>query len=352
MENMLADLAALVGVESPSADPAALARCAEVVADLGERLTGLAPQRVGPHLLWRYSARTEVLVLGHYDTVWPLGTLARWPFSVTEGVATGPGCFDMKAGLVQAFHALSTLDSLDGVAVLVTADEEIGSPGSRPLIEDTARGARAAFVLEASADGGALKTARKGTSIYHLEVQGLAAHAGLEPERGVNATIELAHQVLALSAIARPELGTTVTPSVASAGTTVNTVPAAARVSVDVRTSSLAEQRRVDEEIRSLCPVLPGALLRLDGGPNRPPLERSSSAALFELAQQVSATPLTEVAVGGASDGNFTAGVGVPTLDGLGAVGGGAHAEGEHVVVDRMPERAELLAALIRRVLT
>jgi glutamate carboxypeptidase len=355
MDGMVADLAALVEAESPSGDPVALAHCAELVAQLGRRLTGRAPRRLGQHLLWTFSDSTEVLLLGHYDTVWPLGTLERRPFDVVDGKATGPGCFDMKAGLVQMFHGLSTLDDLAGVAVLVTADEEIGSPTSRGLIEDTARGARAALVLEASADGGALKTARKGTSMYRLEIEGRAAHAGLEPERGANATVELAHQVLALTALADPVLGTTVTPSLASAGTTVNTVPATAELSVDVRAALVDEQERVDAAVRAVHTVVPGTSLRVHGGLNRPPLERTSSAELFELARKCAARTglgeLTGVSVGGASDGNLTAGIGVSTLDGLGAVGGGAHAEGEHVVVEAMPQRAALLADLVRELL-
>ncbi|WP_345682030.1 M20/M25/M40 family metallo-hydrolase, partial [Streptosporangium roseum] len=278
-------------------------------------------------------------------------------------------------------------------------DEEVGSPSSRALIEESARGCAAAFVLEAGADGGALKTARKGTSIYELVVHGRAAHAGLEPERGANAGIELAHQILALAGIAdrvnggRPGVpaaetspaaarglplppgpaapGTpsaaaapggpgglgpvTVTPTVLSGGTTTNTVPALARVEVDVRVPTLAAQERVDELMRALSPRLAGTRLEVLGGPNRPPLEETSSAGLFALAQRIAAglglAPLSGVGVGGASDGNYTAGAGCPTLDGLGAVGGGAHAAHEHVVVAEMPGRTALLTGLIRAVL-
>ena len=211
--------------------------------------------------------------------------------------------------------------------------------------------ASAALVLEASADGGALKTARKGVSLYDVRVLGRAAHAGLEPELGVNATLELAHQALVVSALTEPALGTTVTPTVMRAGTTTNTVPAEGSFAVDVRVRTLAEQDRVDAALRSLRSVVPGASLEITGGPNRPPLDPAASAALFDraraLAGRLGLPDLVAVAVGGASDGNFTAGVGAPTLDGLGAVGGGAHADDEHVLVEALPGRTALLAALV-----
>jgi glutamate carboxypeptidase len=211
-------------------------------------------------------------------------------------------------------------------------------------------------VLEASADGGALKTARKGVSLYQVRAVGRAAHAGLEPERGVNATTELAHQVLAVASFADPGLGTTVTPTALSSGTVSNTVPAAGAFSVDARMWSAAEQARVHAAMSSLLPAVPDAVLEISGGPNRPPLPASSSEGLFSLASSIAATlglpPLTSASVGGGSDGNFTAGVGTPTLDGLGAVGGGAHADREHVLVDELPGRAALLAAMIDALLT
>jgi glutamate carboxypeptidase len=210
-------------------------------------------------------------------------------------------------------------------------------------------------VLEASADGGALKTERKGVSLYEVRVTGRAAHAGLEPERGVNATLELAHQALAVNALGDPRAGTTVTPTAAHAGTTTNTVPATGSFAVDVRARTLAEQNRVDRAIRALPPVLPGARVDIAGGLNRPPLEAVASAALFEraqgIAQRLGLSALTSAAVGGASDGNFTAGAGTPTLDGLGAVGGGAHAADEHVLVDELPGRTALLRALVEELL-
>jgi glutamate carboxypeptidase len=304
-----------------------------------------------PHFRWTWGpAPPRVVLVGHIDTVWPAGTTARWPFTVDGQTATGPGAFDMKAGIVQLLHGLTLVPDRDGIAVLLTGDEEVGSPTSRQLIEDTARGAAAALILEPSA-GAALKTARKGVSNYEVVIEGRAAHAGLEPEKGANATVELAHQVLALSALARPDVGTTVTPTVAGSGTATNVVPAAASVAVDVRVATPEEQARVDADVRALAAVVPGASIEIRGGPNRPPLPASASAALFDLAQAQAAVlglaPLRGVEVGGGSDGNFTAAVGVPTLDGLGAVGDGAHAEGEHVLLAAMPERAALLAALI-----
>ncbi|MCP2346644.1 M20/M25/M40 family metallo-hydrolase [Nonomuraea roseoviolacea] len=364
VDAMLDDLGELVCCESFPADHEAVARSAKAVADQGRRLLGTAPETLVldgvTHLRWTFGT-PRVLLLGHHDTVWPVGTLRTRPWSVAGGIARGPGVFDMKAGLVQLFHALAALPSPDGVCVLVTGDEEVGSTSSRALVEESARGLAATFVLEASADGGALKTARKGASLYELVVRGRAAHAGLDPDKGVNAVVELARQIPEIAAVAgrvdseTGQPGTTVTPTTVTAGTTVNTVPALARLWVDVRVPTPAAQRRVDELMRALSPRLTGSALEVLGGPNRPPLEPDSSAGLFTLARQVAAglglTPPSGAAVGGASDGNFTAGVGCPTLDGLGAVGGGAHADDEHVVVAELPRRAELLAGLVAAVL-
>lgn len=361
LPGMLADIEALVTCESPSHDLAAVARSAEVVADLGRARLGAEPERIiidgRTHLCWRLGrGPSRVLLLGHHDTVWPIGSLATHPFSITDGVLRGPGCFDMKAGLVMAFHAAAALAETDGVTLLVTGDEELGSPSSRDLIEAQARGCLAALVLEAAAGGGALKTERKGTSLYEVRVHGRAAHAGLEPETGVNATVELAHQVLAITALADPAAGTTVTPTVLSAGAASNTVPAGGAVAVDVRVRKGVEQDRVDAAMRALTAVLPGARLEVTGGPNRGPLEAASSAALFARAAQLALAlgldPLTSASVGGASDGNFTAGVGTPTLDGLGASGGGAHADHEHVLVAELAGGTALLAALVADLLT
>ena len=362
LEDLLADLRELVECESPSSDLAAVERSANLVARLGTERLGIAPERIVVdgvhHLRWRFGSPTDprrVLVLAHHDTVWPLGRLARAPFTIDEGVLRGPGCFDMLAGLAMALHAIAGLDDAAGVTLLVTGDEEVGSASSRELIEDEARRAEAVLVLEASADGGALKTARKGTSLYDIDIAGRAAHAGLEPQKGVNATLELGHQVQAVAALADPGAGTTVTPTLATSGTSVNTVPACARFAVDVRAWTVAELERVDAALHRLRPVLPGALVHVNGGINRAPLEEKASLPLFERAQAVAAglglPELTRAAVGGASDGNFAAGVGTPTLDGLGAVGGGAHADDEHVLVDRLADRTLLLRALVEDLL-
>lgn len=353
---MVAALQRLVEAESPTDDPGAAAACADVARALAKEIIGDEGERIDvdgrTHLRWRFGSRTKALLLGHLDTVWALGTLDAWPFAVAGDRATGPGCFDMKAGVVQLLFALSALDDLDGVGIVLTTDEELGSPTSRPLIAETAAGVNAVLVLEPSA-AGSLKTQRKGVSAYRVDVVGRAAHAGLEPEKGVNAAIELAHQIIAIAELARPADGTTVTPSVVSAGTTSNTVPGRARLAVDVRTSTIAEQGRVESAMRSLAPVLEGASISVEKVASTTPLERTSSAELYDLAQEVAADiglgPLTERAVGGGSDGNFTAGLGIPTLDGLGAVGDGAHAEGEWVSVAAMPERAALLAGLVAR---
>ncbi len=355
---MLEDLRALVCAESPSSDPVSLVSCAEVLAGIGERLLGVAPQIVEvegiPQVSWSFGGEPSVLLLGHLDTVWPLGTLEDHPWCVRDGHALGPGVFDMKAGLVQALHAVAALDpwESDGITLLVTADEEVAAPTSRERILREAGAHPSTLVLEASAPGGALKTARRGVGHYSLEVHGRAAHAGLEPASGVNASIELAHQILALSALDAGPAGATVTPTVIEGGTTINTVPSFAAVAIDVRTPSRAEQERVEQGLADLRPVLPGALLDLSGGVTHPPLEPASSAALYaravEVAQRLGQEAPGRAAVGGASDGNIAASAGSRVLDGLGAVGGGAHAADEHVVVEEMPRRAALVTALLR----
>ncbi|MGY3056660.1 glutamate carboxypeptidase [Streptomyces sp. TE3672] len=362
---MLADLEDLVLCESFSADHAAVARSAEVVGALGARLLGAGPEMIVidgvTHLRWTFGT-PRVLLVGHHDTVWPMGALQKHPWSVADGIARGPGVLDMKAGLVQMFHALASLPSPDGVCVLVNGDEEVGSPTSRQLIEESVRGCAAALVLEASADEeGALKSARKGTSRYEVVVHGRAAHAGQEPHKGVNAAVEAAHQVLSIAGLgdsvgavgAAPSvLGfATVTPTLLSAGSARNTVPALARVSVDVRAPTTAAQDRIDELMRGLTVRTPGARLEVLGGRQRPPMEPESSAELFALACRIAAElglePLRGIAVGGASDGNYTAAAGCPTLDGLGAVGGGAHADTEYVEIAQMVPRTRLLTQLI-----
>lgn len=365
LPHLLADLAQLIGCESPSADLGAVAQSAELIAVIGTRLLGNAPDRIDvdgcSHLRWRFGpGPNRVLILAHHDTVWPVGTLATHPYSIVEGVIRGPGTVDMKAGLLQAIYALAELQvrgiDLTGVCLLVTGDEEIGSPTSRAVIEDEARGSAACFVLEGAGPGGSLKTGRKGTSLYRIEIAGRAAHAGAEPEKGINASVELAHLIIAVAGMGVPALGTTVTPTVAGAGTTTNTVPAAAFLTIDVRARTQAEQDRVHSAMLALRPTIPDAVLTVLGEPNRPPMEVTSGAALFDRARALHLAngfgELVQASVGGASDGNFTAGMGVPTLDGLGAVGGGAHADDEHILLAEIFPRTALLVALVQDVLS
>ncbi|TDD17154.1 M20 family peptidase [Kribbella turkmenica] len=355
MPSMLNDLEALVTCESPSGDHRAIAHSADVVSAIARRLTGEVPERVVlngcTHLALRFGPCPRILLLGHHDTVWPLGSLATHPWSATGGIARGPGCFDMKAGIVQLLHAIAALADPSGISVLITGDEEVGSTTSRALIEDEARTCQVVLVLEPSADGGALKIGRKGAATYQVQVRGRAAHAGLEPEHGANAAIELARQVFTIIDLAAPSLGTTVTPTLLSGGTTANTVPDSAQLSVDVRALLAQEQLRVDRALAQLRPHLAGTALLLDRQSHRPPMEPAASARLFDRAQtlagELGLPPLSGVTVGGASDGNLTAAVGTETLDGLGAVGGGAHADDEYVVISEIPQRTALLARLI-----
>jgi glutamate carboxypeptidase len=354
LDLLLSDLKRLVEVESPSLDVEAITTSAHVLADLIEDRTGrpatLVDGPAGPHVHWSGGGDPRVLILGHHDTVFPIGTLARRPFAVTDGLATGPGVFDMKGGIVQAIHAVASLDDQSGAEMLFTADEEVGSDTSRALLEERALACGNVLVLEPSADGGKVKTGRKGTGTFEVVIGGRAAHAGLEPEKGVNALIEAAHQVLAISTFGDASHGTTVTPTVAHVGTADNVVPAEARIRVDVRVASSDEKERVEGLMQALTPRLADATIAVTGGIGRPPMPESASATLYPLA--VSVMPgIGGVAVGGGSDGNFTAACGVPTLDGLGAVGGGAHADHEHVVVDTMPGRVELIAGILRQLL-
>ena len=341
---MVEALRLLVEAESFSTDAEGLERCAGVIDDLCREVLGTGTTPAGSHRVWRREGERPVLLLCHFDTVWPPGTLADFPFEVEEDVARGPGTFDMKAGIVQCLEALRQVP--DGpVTVLFTADEEIGSPTSRPLIEDEARGARAVLVLEPAA-AKAVKVARKGTGTYRVEVTGRAAHAGLAPEDGVNAAIEVARQIEAVGALADPAAGTTVTVTMLGGGSAANVVPEAAWCTVDVRMWSDEEAERLEGAMASLRPALDGAELRVTGGINRGPLEREASEGLYRrlvaLGYDVGAAE-----VGGASDGNITAALGVPTLDGLGAVGAGAHARGEHVLIDEMAPRAKMVARLL-----
>jgi glutamate carboxypeptidase len=354
---MLDHLERLVSAESPSKDPGLLAKCAGVIADTCKDVLGVAPEVTsGEHPVVRVSfGAPRVMLLGHFDTVWPAGTIDRWPFAVRDGNATGPGVFDMKAGIVQGLYAIASLDDADGVELLLTSDEELGSLSTQGLIEERARAVEAVLVLEPS-EQGALKVARKGCSTYTLDFTGRASHAGLDPWNGRSALVALAHAVLDVGVIGDAHGPSTVTPTIARAGTTSNTVPATAQLLVDVRAETITEQQRVDRDLRALASrerqKVEGVVLRIERTADRPPLERTMAEPLFERAKRISGFEgLEAVGVGGGSDGNFTAAIGTPTLDGLGAVGAGAHAEGEHIVVDKMEERARLVAALTRDLL-
>ncbi|MGA5560671.1 M20 family metallopeptidase [Streptomyces platensis] len=347
---MIEDLRTLVEVESPSRDLDALRASAKAVAAVIERRLGgqavLVESEAGPHVHWSGGGEPKVLILGHHDTVFPLGTLARRPFTVADGRVTGPGVFDMLGGLVQAIHGVAMIEDRSGVEILVTADEEVGSHSSRALIEERALACGAVLVGEGAGEGGALKTGRKGCGTFQVAITGRASHAGLEPAAGVNALIEAAHQVLEIAALGRPDIGTTVTPTVAAAGTLDNVVPAEATVTVDVRVESAEEKERIEAAFAALAPHLDEAEIAVTGAVGRPPMPESAAAGLFAVARQL-LPGIEAVAVGGGSDGNFTAALGVPTLDGLGAVGGGAHADHEYVVIDAMAERAQLIAGLV-----
>ncbi len=350
----LEELEALVRLETPSRDLARLARAADWLearfAPLGrlERLETPA----GPVLrLERAGGGRRVLLLAHYDTVHPVGA---WPelWRVEGDRAYGPGVYDMKGGLLFVLWTLRYLEETGAphptLEVLLTPDEEIGSPESRPVIEAAARRADAVLVLEAPTGTGGLKVARKGVGIYTLRVRGKAAHQGVEPEKGVNAVVELAHQLTRVMALQDLEKGTTIGPNVVRGGTASNVVAEYAEAVIDVRAWTGEEAERVDRAIRALNPVLPGARLEVTGGINRPPMQ--GSRALFERARAVGARlglVLEAGRVGGGSDGNFTAALGVPTLDGLGPFGADAHQRTEHIVVPQVPVRNALLAELV-----
>jgi glutamate carboxypeptidase len=296
------------------------------------------------------------LVLGHYDTVYSTGTLAAMPFRIAAGRAYGPGVFDMKTGIVQALFAFSALKNSAAplrkrLVFLWTSDEEIGSESSRKFIESEARHSDAVFVLEPSlGPRGLLKTARKGVGEAEIIVHGRASHAGLAPEEGINAVHELARQITRIEKWNDPRRGIAINADIIEGGTRTNVIAERARAVLDLRALHSADMRRIENRLHALRPTLPGARLEVRGGFNRAPLERKFSAALFARAKSLAAQislPLGECVAGGGSDGNLTAALGIPTLDGLGAVGDGAHSVREHILINTMPTRAALLAALL-----
>ena len=366
---MLAALEALVRVESPSDDKAAVDRCMDALAALsgeaGARVDRVAVAAAGDHLRLVFGPPPEpgvarLLILGHADTVWPIGTIERMPVEHRDGALHGPGIYDMKAGLVIGLQALRALGNrlAASVVFLVTSDEEVGSATSRALIEAEAARADAVLVLEPSLEQapppmGGVKTGRKGVGEFRLEVTGVPAHAGAEPEKGASAVLELAHQLLAVRQLARPDRGTTLNPGVIGGGTRGNVVAEHAWAALDVRISTMDEATRIEHALTHLVPVDGRTALHVSGRINRPPLEPSPAGQrLHDRALAIAGAlghPLPAGSVGGASDGNFTAALGIPTIDGLGAVGGGAHARHEHVRIDALPLRAALVAGLVDR---
>ncbi len=357
---------ALVSIESPTDDKAAVDRCGTEfrrrAAAIGMRVRVEGRPNAGDHSVVEIGeGRPRILLVGHVDTVWPHGQIARMPLVRQGGRLSGPGTLDMKVGVAMGLLAtravFETAPPAAGcVAMLVTSDEETGSDTSRALIEAEALASDAVLVLEPALAGGPLKTSRKGIGQYHLAVTGVSAHAGVDPGKGVSAIRELARQILAIEALHDLERGVSVNVGVITGGTRPNVVAEEAHAVVDVRAPSLADAARVDEAFRALRPVLPGARLAVTGGFERPPMERSPGvAALYAHAQAAAAAlgqTVAEGGTGGGSDGNFTAALGVPTLDGLGAVGDGAHAIHEHVEIDALVPRTALLAALIARLLS
>lgn len=362
---MLEALRCLVEEETPSHDKPRLDQFAGALARryaaAGAEVEILSSLTRGNHVRARRSHRPgtdsarQALILCHYDTVWPVGSLATHPFRVDRGIACGPGILDMKASLVLVEFALRAIDELElplrrPVTVLVTSDEEIGSPSSRALIEDEARRSDYVLVLEPPLPGGALKTARKGCGTFTVEVDGRAAHAGVEPEKGVNAITEMANQIIAIQKLGNRKAGTTVNATLIEGGSARNVIPARCALDVDVRAWTRAEAERVTAGFAELVPTLPDVSVRVHGGWNRPPLERAATEELFVRAREIGKTlelTLEEGITGGASDGNFTGALGVPTLDGLGIPGDGAHADHEHILVDAIAPRATLLTALL-----
>jgi glutamate carboxypeptidase len=351
---MLAALEALVKCESPTEDLKACNDVVRLASDIATRVLGTPAeirQIEGRPVFWWGAAKPDVVLLAHLDTVWPIGSFT--PIWQIEGdVLRGPGTYDMKAGFVQALFALKGITG--SVALVGTTDEETGSHASRKLIQDLASHAKAVLVLEAAIDG-KVKTGRKGTAMYQVHVHGRAAHAGLEPEKGINATVEIAHIVTALGFLENKEKQTTVVPTLVKAGNSTNTVPDYGVLDIDARSYSTDELNRVDAAIRALVPLHPEARIEVTGGLNRPPLETTSTMELYERAEKVAARigmpPLGHASVGGASDGNFAAAAGAKVLDGLGAVGSGAHATTEWVSIKALEERSAFLHEFIKDLL-
>ncbi|HXE91338.1 MAG TPA: M20 family metallopeptidase [Terriglobales bacterium] len=363
---MTETLRKLVEMESPSNDKAAADRLAAHLAETFERLGGRTrlhrAEQFGDHVEAEFAggAGKPVLLLGHYDTVWELGTLASMPFRIADGRAYGPGVYDMKAGITLMMYALEGLLETRGalprpVRLLLVSDEEVGSESSRAITEGLARESAAVLVLEpATGPEGAVKTSRKGVGEYRVKITGIPVHAGIEPQKGASAIHELARQIARIEKFNDYERGLTVNVGVIGGGTRTNVVAAEAWAAVDVRVARMSDAPRIERKFRSLRPKDERCKLEVTGGVNRPPMERTEGVAtLYELARELArglGVDLKESATGGGSDGNFTAALGVPTLDGLGGLGDGAHARHEQVVLDALPWKAVLVAGLIASV--
>jgi glutamate carboxypeptidase len=363
LEEMLGRVSALVRLESPTSDSDAVDGVQGMVAAWAEELGGRVKRHTrsgsGGVLEVRFGnsedGRRPVLLLGHLDTVWPVGTLARMPWQVEDGWAYGPGVLDMKSGVVMALAAMKLVREVDAdrpVVLLLSGDEETGSHNSRELIEEVAKGCRAAFVPEpAQGPKGAYKTARKGVGQFRLEISGVPSHSGVDFGAGHSAVRELAWQIEQISGLTDLDRGTTLNVGVVGGGTQPNVVPAAAWAEIDVRVKTVADAEAVTERLQALKTRDPECSMSLTGGLNRPPMERTEgTAALFAQAKELAAAlgfALEEAATGGGSDGNFTSALGVPTLDGMGAIGQGAHAENESIRIDSLVKRTALIAAMI-----
>lgn len=370
---LLDTIRGLATIESPTHDKRAVDACGRELERrlqaIGARVTRIPQDTVGDHLRAEFPSTAlgtggphpkQILMLGHFDTVWDVGQIRTMPVKEIDGRLYGPGVFDMKAGIALGMLAARTLSTPQALGptpcrlvMLWTTDEETGSDTSRALIEEEARRSQAVLVLEPSLPGGALKTGRKGCGDFELVVRGVSAHAGIDPSKGASAIRELARQILHIERLQDPDRGVTFNVGVVRGGTRANVVPDEARALIDVRVRSMADAERVREALAGLRPEIPGTSLELHGGINRPPLERTDGVLrLYHTAREVAVElgrDLGEGTTGGGSDGNFTAALGVPTLDGLGAVGDGAHALHEHVVVGDLPWRAALLGGLVKR---
>lgn len=363
-EALVQTIGSFVEIESPSDDKPAADKMGAFLAGTFEAIGGNArlhaAEVFGNNLQIDFAGDEKskpVLLLGHFDTVYPLGTLAKMPCRMEGDRLHGPGVLDMKSGVALMLYAIEALKAWHGalprpVTVFLVSDEEVGSESSRKITEELARKSAAVLVLEPAAGlGGAVKTARKGVGDYTLTVHGVAAHAGLDPGKGHSAIIELARQITAISKFNNLKQGLSVNPGVIRGGTRTNVIAAEASVEVDVRIKSAKQAAGLDHEMRALKPFDKRCKLTVDGGINRMPMERSAGvAALYKKAQDIAKRvdwKLDEAAVGGGSDGNFTAGIGIPTLDGLGGVGEGAHAVHEYILIPELPRRALLLAGMI-----